>query len=101
MNRVLDPAGNVRGLTAQKVNLENVLRIAWRLSGPGELIELSKDEGGWCLVIERPHSRSCLYRVEGKTISEITLVNARAARASLIESAWLDLVADGWSVDTV
>lgn len=96
--QVIDPAGTVRGDLPASASFEQIVAVAWRLGPSDYFLVVADDTHHWSLTIYRPGRVPVTQPLDVRGVYAITEDNQNTTRAAMLETAWLDLVDDGWSV---
>lgn len=93
---IIDPGGHARGPVPFGGGLEAALKLAWAMREHDSLW-VKYDRGWWSLLLCRQDLGRGAALQLGPSLCAATM-DRHAARATLIEAAWMELAREGWSL---
>jgi len=93
---VIDPQGRTRAAFSAPVTSEDLLRAALDFGPSDKFVVCIVAPSMWSLAVLRAGDYSALEPI-GPEVHEVCRSQWNAMRASMAETAWLDMVDQGWA----
>jgi len=94
--RLIDPQGRTRATFSAPVTSEDLLRAALDCAPADKFVVCVVNPSEWSLAVLRAGRYSTVEPI-GPRVKEVCRSQWNAMRTSMAETAWLDMVDEGWA----